>query len=322
MLIKLFFILFSSLAFAHQTGLSYIEINEDIDKKIQIVYKKPLLDKNSNDILINYPNKCKVVSEKTENIEDGFIINSYELWCLQNGLIDTKIWIEGLNSADRGFIINYTNPEISQNALLRSTTPFIHIGEKYSNFQIISEYILLGVSHILLGYDHLLFVLALLLLAKNKRALLLAITAFSVSHSITLISAIFGLVNISVVIIEFMIALSIVFLARELLVKNKESYTRKFLVYVAFIFGLLHGFGFSNVLSSIGLPRDDKVLALLSFNIGIELGQLLFIFVCFLLSLLFKNIIVNNKAILVKIIAYFIGIISSYWAFERVLNIL
>jgi len=322
MLIKLFFILFSSLAFAHQTGLSYIEINEDIDKKIQIVYKKPFLDKNSNNIVINYPNRCEIVSKKAESIEDGFIINSYELWCLKNGLMDTKIWIEGLNSADRGFIINYTNPDTSQNALLRSTAPFIHIGADYSNFQIISEYILLGISHILLGYDHLLFVLALLLLAKNKRALLLAITAFSVSHSITLISAMFGLINISVVLIEFMIALSIVFLARELLVKNKESYTRKFLVYVAFIFGLLHGFGFSNVLSSIGLPRDDKVLALLSFNIGIELGQLLFIFVCFLLSLLFKNIIVNNKAILVKIIAYFIGIISSYWAFERVLNIL
>jgi len=164
----LLLILISTITFGHQTGLSYIEIDEDVNKKIKVIYKKPLLDINLNDIVINYPNRCEKISENLQTIEDGFVINSYELWCLESGLIDTKIWIEGLNSVDRGFALSYTNVEMTQKALLRSTTPFIHIGKKSSYLTIMGEYILLGISHILLGYDHLLFVLALLLLAKNR----------------------------------------------------------------------------------------------------------------------------------------------------------
>ena len=117
-----------------------------------------------------------------------------------------------------------------------------------------------------------------------------------------------------------MIALSIVFLARELVVDDKLSFTRKYLGVVAFIFGLLHGFGFSSVLTSIGLPQDEIPLSLFAFNLGIEVGQLLFIFVLYILYMLIRKYVENYNRKLRLYIAYFMGAFSSYWLIERVLS--
>jgi len=318
-MIKLILLLFSSILLAHQTGLSYIDIQENLDKEIQVVYKMPLMDTKANEININYPPDCKKTSQELFSIVDGFVIHKYTLWCGDNGLLNTRIWIEGLVESNKGVLIKYTNETIEQTSLLKAATPYIHINAKSSSIALFVEYIKLGISHILSGYDHLLFVLALLLLAKNIKILLYAISAFTISHSITLASAIFGFINISVIFIEAMIALSIVFLARELLVVKENSLTRKHLEYIAFIFGLLHGFGFSNVLTSIGLPQDDIALALLSFNIGIEIGQVLFILVMSGFLVIIKKYIPSYNTYIIIPISYGIGIFSMYWLLERVI---
>jgi hydrogenase/urease accessory protein HupE len=180
------------------------------------------------------------------------------------------------------------------------------------------EYVVLGIEHILSGYDHLSFVFCLLLLALNIKRLLFAISAFTLSHSITLAFGILGIINIGVPYVESMIALSILFLAREIMIE-RDTFTKRHLGLTAFTFGLLHGLGFSSVLRSLGLPQDDLVLALLAFNAGIEVGQILFIlFASFALFLLHK-MIGKYQLKRDRFFAYAIGTLSAYWFIQRVL---
>lgn len=308
------------LLLGHQASLSYLDIHENTDKNIQVLYKSPLQDIKANKIFIKYPKKCKITEKQTQKIENGFVINAYTMYCGDKGLFGSRIWIDGLIKQNKGVLIKYTSPNIVHSALLRANTPFIYINAKSSGFELFKEYVNLGIHHILSGYDHLLFVFALLLLAANIKSLLYAVTAFTLSHSITLASSIFGLVNLPSAFAEAMIALSIVFLARELIVNNKETLTKKHLEYIAFIFGLLHGFGFSNVLKSIGLPQDEIPLSLFAFNVGIELGQLLFILFASIalwgISKIIKNFHEKSK----PYFGYFIGIVSSFWLIQRVLS--
>lgn len=305
---------------AHQTGLSYLDIKEDERSKITVVYKKPLVDTQADDIFIRYPSKCIESPAFSKSIEDGFIVNKYTLWCTKDGLMDSRIWVDGLVASDRGVLIRYEKNSLVESALLRSTTPFIHINHTGSKLGLFAEYLDLGIVHILVGFDHLLFVLSLLLLASNFKTLLYSITGFTISHSITLVFSVLGVVSINILFIEAMIALSILFLAREIIVANQASLTRRYLGGVAFIFGLLHGFGFSSVLASIGLPQDEIPLSLFAFNLGIELGQLIFIFGATLLYFLIKKYIQNYQNSLKTALAYIIGGLSSFWFIERVIS--
>jgi len=310
--------LFISSLFGHQTGLSYIDIKESKADGIDVVYKKPLSDKKGKDIHIRYPSNCSIYAKQRQTIVNGFIIDKYKLDCASETLKHSRIWVDGLVSSDRGVMIRYENDKKVSKALLRSTTPYMLIDQKNTNFDLFIEYVELGISHIWSGYDHLLFVLSLLLLAQNLKAILFAITAFTLSHSITLACGILGIIHIGVPYIESMIALSIVFLARELLM-HSETLTKKHLGIVAFIFGLLHGFGFSTALRDIGLPQDEIPLSLFSFNLGIEIGQLIFILVVSALLALVKRYIPRIRDIDTPL-AYIIGIISSFWLIERILS--
>lgn len=320
-LVSLLFVFISTILNAHQTGLSYVDIVEDENAKIDIVYKKPLGDTQADDIFIRYPVKCTQTQTAPKTISDGFVVSRYSLWCGEDGLKDSRIWVDGLVSSDRGVMIRYEKNSVVESGLLRSSTPFIHINHKLSKFELFVEYVDLGVVHIWVGYDHLLFVLGLFLLAANMKILLFAITGFTLSHSITLAFGILGVATIPIVYVEAMIALSIVFLARELLVNNLNSFTRKHLSVVAFIFGLLHGFGFSSVLASIGLPQDEIPLSLFAFNLGIEIGQVLFILAIALLFSILKKYIQKYQNNIERYSAYFIGAFSTFWLIERLASI-
>lgn len=316
---KIFLFLFlGEILFAHQTGLSYVNIKEDKEQKISIVYKKPLSDMKGKDIAIKYPSKCVFTEDFVEDIADGFITQKFKMWCGEKGLTASRIWVEGLVSSDRGVLIRYEHNEMLTQSLLRSSSPYIYLNYKNSNFGLFKEYVKLGVEHILSGYDHLLFVFSLILLAFSYKRLLFAVSAFTLAHSITLAFGILGIINIGVEYVESMIALSILFLAREIMIK-RDTFTKQHLGITAFIFGLLHGLGFSSVLRTIGLPQDDIVLALLAFNLGIELGQLLFIFAVAFLFLLLKRKIGSYEAVSRKLLAYVIGALSAYWFIDRIL---
>lgn len=188
------------------------------------------------------------------------------------------------------------------------------------------QYTVAGIEHILIGTDHLLFVLCLMIIAGSFKRLLLTVTGFTIAHSITLTLATLDIFRLPTELVELLIALSIVLLAVEI-VKHKRaeegvapSFTWRYPVTASSAFGLLHGFGFAVVLQELGLPAAMKVHALLFFNIGVELGQLMFIAaILALVSVLVRSIgaVARHQAVLVEAVVYAVGVTSAYWLFER-----
>ena len=186
--------------------------------------------------------------------------------------------------------------------------------------QVWSTYFSIGVEHILEGWDHLLFVIALVLLVVRGWPVVKAATAFTIAHSITLAAVTFGFGGLPQAAVEALIALSIVFLAVELARGSSDTLTRRWPWLVAFGFGLLHGFGFAGALREIGLPQGEVPAALVSFNLGVEAGQLLVIGVVLALRALLERWRPAFDAPAIRAAAYGIGIVGSYWLVERTVS--
>lgn len=196
--------------------------------------------------------------------------------------------------------------------------------------EVVTTYTALGIEHILTGFDHLLFVLALVFIVRDKRSLLVTITAFTVAHSITLALAALGVVRVSGPPVEATIALSIVFVAAEILrlQRGQEGLAARQPWAVAFVFGLLHGLGFASALAEVGLPQNAIPLSLLFFNVGVELGQLMFIAAVLGLAALGRRLSPRLTAAREGVVgapphwtqaipSYAIGATASYWVIER-----
>lgn len=186
------------------------------------------------------------------------------------------------------------------------------------------QYLQLGVQHIAKGYDHLLFIGCLVLLALDLRRLLLAITGFTLAHSITLALAALELWRIPVVPTEAVIALSIVFLAAELARAQKHTLAWRYPALVAILFGLLHGFGFASVLAEIGLPSTEVFTALLGFNLGVEVGQLAFVGVLLVLGAVWRVGLQQplgwSNTAATSVAAYPIGVLACFWFLQRLVE--
>jgi hydrogenase/urease accessory protein HupE len=190
--------------------------------------------------------------------------------------------------------------------------------------EVVRTYTILGIEHILSGFDHLLFVLALVLLVQGTRRLLVTITAFTAAHSLTLAGATLGWVHVAGPPVEASIALSIVFVASEIVHTRQGRYsvTQHYPWVVAFAFGLLHGFGFAGALAQVGLPQSSIPIALLFFNVGVEIGQLMFVgAVLTVIAVGWRagqRLRVSQPAWLWRVAPYAIGALASFWLVERV----
>ncbi len=203
---------------------------------------------------------------------------------------------------------------------LTGDEPSAGIPMRQSGWSVASVYFKLGVEHILFGIDHLLFVLALLIITGGTMRLVKTVTAFTVAHSITLTVATLGFVHVPQPPVEATIALSIVFVAAEIVHQRggREGITAHAPWVVAFTFGLLHGFGFAGALSEIGLPQGDVPLALLFFNVGVEVGQLLFIAAVLALIAPMRRIRVLFPRWVEFLPPYAIGTVAMFWVIQRV----
>jgi len=201
---------------------------------------------------------------------------------------------------------------------LTPAEPGFEVTDAESRGDVARTYTALGVEHILLGIDHLLFVLALLMLVPNLRTLFWTVTAFTLAHSLTLAAATLGWAHVPQAPVEAVIALSILFVAMEIVhwQQGRPGITRRWPWLVAFTFGLLHGFGFAGALSEIGLPEHAIPLALLFFNVGVELGQLIFIGAVFAVSIVLKRALWPGWAWRVPV--YAIGTMAAFWTIERI----
>jgi hydrogenase/urease accessory protein HupE len=205
----------------------------------------------------------------------------------------------------------------------------ITLGALDEPLDVSKQYLSAGIEHILVGSDHLLFIVCLIVIARSFRRLVLTVTGFTVAHSITLSLATLNIVQVRTELVELLIALSILLLAVEIIkhywIKDYTSFTWRYPVTVSSVFGLLHGFGFAVVLQELGLPQSMKIHALLFFNIGVEIGQLLFIAAVVVVSLLAIKLIPavdRSQVMITQLSIYVIGSCSAYWLFERTILLL
>ena len=247
-----------------------------------------------------------------------------ERWMIQRpgGLADSQINVTGLLNSSSGVLVRVAWLDgSSQVARMTPGDPEFTVEAQPSSWQVVNTYTVLGFEHILLGFDHLLFVLGLVLIVGLRWLVLIkTITAFTVAHSITLALATLGVVNIPSTPVEAVIALSIMFVAGEILHARagRPGLTASAPWIVAFAFGLLHGFGFAGALMETGLPQNAVPLALLFFNVGVELGQLAFVAVVSGLMIASKRFPRTLPKWSGTVVPYAIGGMAAFWTLERV----
>ena len=236
-------------------------------------------------------------------------------------LIGGTISIDGLTAIPIDVILQIDLADGSEHSsILRPASPEFVVPERSTQWQVAASYWKIGTIHILEGFDHLLFVFALLLIIPNLWMLVKTITAFTLAHSVTLALATLGVVNMPGAPTEAVIALSILFLAVEIVHarQGKETFTEKRPWAVALAFGLVHGLGFAGALSEVGLPQQDIPLALLMFNVGVETGQLLFVGVMVLCIGIIKRLPVRWPAESWRLAPYAIGTVAAFWTIQRI----
>ena len=312
--------LLSHVLFADEIRPAYLEITETSDYSYSILLKVPAKGDKRLSMAVKEIKNCVEIGSHITAFVNASYIDRYTIKCTEN-IKGKVIDIEGLKHTKIDLLLRLEFlDKTSHSVLLNPLNTSYLIQKEASSFQIVQTYTWLGITHILLGFDHLLFVFALLLIVKSMRRLLWTITAFTLAHSITMAGATLGFVHIPQAPVEAMIALSILFLAMEIVheKQGKIGLTSRYPWLIAFIFGLLHGFGFAGALAEIGLPQQAISLALICFNIGVELGQLMFVATVVLLGLgiqRFGNILIMQKAEILMV--YAIGTLSAFWVFER-----
>lgn len=239
-----------------------------------------------------------------------------------SGIAGERIGILGLESTNTDVLVRTVHQDgTTQMTRLTPSDTSFEVKAETSDFEVVKVYAALGVEHILLGIDHLLFVFALLLIVKGWQRLLTTITTFTLAHSITLAAATLDYVNVPQPPVEAIIALSILFLAIEIVhgQRGRAGMAERFPWLMAFIFCLLHGFGFAGALTEIGLPGQSIPLAHLFFNVGVEVGHLFFVAVVVGAGWLLRQRIEKNFLNNGKIMAsYAIGSIATFWTIEKI----
>ena len=311
----------AQLSFADEIRPSYLEIKESSKDVYSVLWKVPAKGNKKLSLQAQLPANCENKTQANTQFINAAYIQRWITFC-EGGLVEKSLSIVGLESTNTDVILHleFINGA-SQSVQLTPTKNTYAIPAGASSLQVVSTYTIFGIEHILMGVDHLLFVFALLLIVSSTRKLVATITAFTLAHSITLGAATLGFVHIPQQPVEAVIALSILFLAVEIVHgrQGRSGYATKWPWLVAFIFGLLHGFGFAGALSEIGLPQQAIPLALIFFNVGVELGQLLFVLGIVLLTWLLHQL--NQQKLVSRaetVVIYSIGGLSSFWLFERI----
>ena len=306
--------------FAHEVRPAYLELRETGPGSFDVLFKTPMRGDARLALDVSFSGLVERATPITSRTRDSAMIQTWSFSAIEP-LAGQEVSIDGLASTMTDALVRVEFADGSEwIERLTPGAPRATIPADQSGWAVAAAYLQLGVEHILLGVDHLLFVLALILIAPNTRQLVLAITAFTVAHSVTLAAATLGLVNVPPPPVEAAIALSIAFVAVEI-VRAREGeagLAARAPWVVAFAFGLLHGFGFAGALSEVGLPAGHIPAALLFFNVGVEIGQLLFVAVVLSLAALFRlarNPLPRWAAVAP---AYLIGSLAMFWVIERV----
>jgi hydrogenase/urease accessory protein HupE len=305
---------------AHEVRPAYLELKQTSLDTYDVLWKVPALGDRRLGVSVQFPPDADKLSEPHGFFSGGAYI---ERWRIQRkgGLDGQTIHIESLASTNIDVLARIERADgLTQTARLLPGSPSFLVEAAPSARNVSATYLMLGIEHILLGIDHLLFVLGLVLLVKGWKRLVRTITAFTVAHSITLAAATLGFVHLPGPPVEACIALSIVFVAAEI-IRSREcrpGLTERAPWVVAFTFGLLHGLGFAGALSEVGLPQQAIPLALLFFNVGVELGQLAFIAVVLGGMAAMRRLPIIVPAWSWRVTPYAVGSAAMFWVIQRI----
>lgn len=305
---------------AHPLAPALLELRETEPARYEVLWRTSLSRAQGVDVSPQFPPECRASAASAPQLEgrDALVLR-WTLDCAPAGLEGRELRVQGLDRGRINVIVQLRplTGDLVQ-ALLDAERPVLRV-ETPERDKIFSDYLGLGLEHLLLGLDHLLFVAGLVLLLRPLRRLVLAITAFTLGHSLTLTLATLGYLNVSQAVAETGIALSLLWLACEIARPESErerSWLKRWPGLITCAFGLLHGLGFAGALTEAGLPAGDLPLALLAFNLGIELGQLLVLALLALVTLQFRKL--PAWPVAARLLpAYIIGTLSVYWCLER-----
>ncbi len=306
-------------AHADELRPGYLEFTQQDTQHWKLLWKAPVLGGLATRTRPAFPAFC-TQSEPQARVEGAVLVAESRLTCSRE-LAGSKVGLAGMDAAFTDALLRVAplNRPV-QAARLTQSKAMVDVVAIPDRWEVARNYFGLGVEHILSGYDHLLFVIALVLLIVRPGAVAKAATAFTVAHSITLIGSTLGLVGLAQAPVEALIALSIIFLAVEIVKRDpkRPSLTERKPWLIAFLFGLIHGFGFAGALREVGLPESDVPTALLTFNLGVEAGQLLIVAAVLLLIAVVGKLRPQSLRPVTVTATYAIGTIASFWFIERI----
>lgn len=310
----------ASPASADELRPGYLEFTQLKNTEWALVWKSPMKGGVTPQTRPVLPAGCKTQGVPEKKLVNASLVTKFVVIC-GDDVAGKSIGLSGFDTSQTDVLVRVAAlGKPAQAMRLTAAKPFAEILVKPDAWQIARTYFVTGAEHIIFGYDHFLFVLALVLLLRGVWTVAKAVTAFTLAHSITLIGTIMGFFGLPQRPVEVVIALSIMFLAVEIIKRNpdKPRLSERIPWVVAFIFGLLHGFGFAGALQEIGLPEGDVPVALLTFNLGVEAGQLAIVVAGMLVLAMLRRFAEPFVKPAIVAAAYVIGTIASFWFIERI----
>lgn len=314
-------VLASSTALSHPLAPALLELKEDASGQVDVLWKRSSLSVPGSQIEPVAPPDCPVVEDTRVEKQGVAVLLRWRIDCGADGLVGRTVRVDGLGPAKIDTLVRIELADgRSIQRVLRRAEPEMVVPAKASRSQVFLDYMKIGFDHILSGADHLLFVFGLFLLCAGTKPLIQTVTSFTVGHSITLSLAALGYATLPSGPTEVLIAASVLVLAVEL-ARNEEEPTlmRRYPWPMALAFGLLHGLGFAGALREIGLPQGEIPIALFSFNVGIELGQLAFVLVLAACLPLIRRL---PFALPTRVAVYAMGSMAAFWMFQRIGSVL
>ena len=309
-------------SFGHPLDPALLELKESQTGIVEVLWRTPLFQPKNAPLLPVLPGRCQSIEPALASENGQQLTQTWRLDCGNQSLVGERIGLAGLEKrkTDALLRVKLADGRLIQ-GVLRAHQPTLDIAAQTTRLEIFQDYLDLGLEHILTGFDHLLFVLGLLLLVRIPRRLFWTISAFTLGHSVTLSLAVLGWIHVPPQPIEILIAVSIFVVAVELVRQHDTGreipwIRRTWLM--ALLFGFLHGLGFAGALAEVGLPDGEIPWALFSFNLGIELGQLIFVATVLSFGLLLRRVLNRVPALLKMFPAYLIGSLSAFWIIERI----
>lgn len=305
----------------HELRPGFLELHETAPGTYTFLWKKPAGGEIEVYIAPVIPKECRLATSGQQALTPGALVVRGMLTC-DGGIEGRMLAIDGLAATVTDVLVRVHHADGRlESHLLKPMNPSVTLGARTSAWERSFGYLRLGVEHILLGVDHLLFVLGLLLIVTDRWMLVKTITAFTVAHSLTLAVATLGYASAPLPPLNAAIALSILFLGPEIVRKwrGESSFTIAHPWIVAFAFGLLHGFGFASGLTTMGLPQAEIPLALLLFNVGVEIGQLSFVAIVLALVRSFRVLEIHRPRAVELLPGYTVGSLGAYWTIQRTL---